>query len=159
MFAAQGVDVDAPRAKRHKASASSPTVAKEDVGAMNGNGGEEVVKMEDVQDEPVVVKEKGLKLWQTIKDAVNKECVTVLWLFQLQQFGNSSHLPQSTSSNIPLFVLVFHLQTYLEIIPTLLARLLLRPSQRTSFICRLPPFTLQAAVPRLLRTNQATNSS
>ncbi|THG94578.1 hypothetical protein EW026_g6921 [Hermanssonia centrifuga] len=73
MFAAQGVDVDAPRAKRHKASASSPTVAKEDVGAMNGNGGEEVVKMEDVQDEPVVVKEKGLKLWQTIKDAVNKE--------------------------------------------------------------------------------------
>ncbi|PSR72571.1 hypothetical protein PHLCEN_2v11564 [Hermanssonia centrifuga] len=73
MFAAQGVDVDAPRAKRHKTSASSPTVTKEDVGAVNGDGSDEVVKMEDVQDDPVAVKEKGLKLWQTIKDAVNKE--------------------------------------------------------------------------------------
>lgn len=78
MFAAQleGVDVDAPRAKRQKTTAGNTVTAKEEPAATNGlNGGD--VQAADGNDDPEVVREKGLKLWQAIKDAVNKECVTL----------------------------------------------------------------------------------
>lgn len=82
MFAAQGVDVDAPRAKRHKpapATASTSTLSSGHAGTSNGvhnTDVESASKADDVE----AVKEKGLKLWQTIKDAVNKECVIYLTL-------------------------------------------------------------------------------
>ena len=41
-----------------------------DVGMM----GDRKVRRE--QEEPEQVKEQGLKLWQTVRDAVDKECVT-----------------------------------------------------------------------------------
>ena len=97
MFAAQGVvDVDAPRAKRHKPgpqtpgahAAQSSSPAKDDQsGAPNGKevkqeqieGAEG--KVGEVVDDPEVVREKGLKVWQAVKDAVNKECVMIFsWL-------------------------------------------------------------------------------
>ena len=91
LFAAQldGVDVDAPRAKRYKTAATPANqtgTVKDEHGPTNGlehaNGG--------VKDDPEAVKEKGLKLWQAIKDAVNKECVTLS--FRLQRFSdNCSH--------------------------------------------------------------------
>ena len=86
MFAAQGVDVDAPRAKRQKTVAASAhnTGASGEPSTANGAGsgvGEGDRSVED----PEQVKEKGLKLWQTIKDAKDKECVTSLWLFRMQQ--------------------------------------------------------------------------
>ena len=76
MFAAQleGVDLDAPRAKRHKTAASSPVAVKEEGGTTNdAESGNTLVG--EVKEDPETVKERGLKLWQTIKDAVNKECV------------------------------------------------------------------------------------
>ena len=77
MFAAQleGVDLDAPRAKRHKTAASSPVAVKDEPAATNGTHDAEP-RAADVKDDPETVKEKGLKLWQSIKDAINKECVT-----------------------------------------------------------------------------------
>jgi hypothetical protein len=71
------VDVDAPRAKRHRTgTASSPLVDEA------GRELIDVVKTEDDGEQlreaaemsVVEVKEQGLKLWQTVKDAVNKEC-------------------------------------------------------------------------------------
>lgn len=87
LFAAQGVDVDAPRAKRQKTGAATAQTAAHatgtgDVAATNGSGsvvGESGKPGED----PEQVKERGLKLLQTIKDAKDKECVITLWLFQL----------------------------------------------------------------------------
>ncbi|CAL1694422.1 unnamed protein product [Somion occarium] len=82
MFAAQGVDVDAPRAKRHKpasatvaTSASPPRKGKghqqsQDATAVDGEG---VKKEEGESEDRDAVKEKGMRLWQTVKDAVNKE--------------------------------------------------------------------------------------
>ena len=77
MFAAQleGVDLDAPRAKRHKAAASSPVAIKDEPGPANGTL-DAGPSAQDAKDDPETVKEKGLKLWQAVKDAVNKECVT-----------------------------------------------------------------------------------
>ncbi|THH27664.1 hypothetical protein EUX98_g6524 [Antrodiella citrinella] len=86
MFAAQGVvDVDAPRAKRHKpgpqghsSSTGQPSSPAKDEqhGAANGREvkQEQIEGAEDaVVEDPEVVKEKALKVWQTVKDAVNKE--------------------------------------------------------------------------------------
>jgi chromatin structure-remodeling complex subunit RSC4 len=84
MFAAQGIDVDAPRAKRLKtgattgqSSANAPTTG--DIAAANEerSGSGENEKPSEASEQ---VKEKGLKLWQTIKDARDKECVTSLAL-------------------------------------------------------------------------------
>ncbi|KAF7796572.1 hypothetical protein EIP86_007753 [Pleurotus ostreatoroseus] len=74
MFAAQleGVDLDAPRAKRHKAAASSPVAIKDEPGPANGTL-DAGPSAQDAKDDPETVKEKGLKLWQAVKDAVNKE--------------------------------------------------------------------------------------
>jgi hypothetical protein len=41
-----------------------------DVGAMGDR------KVRRKQDEPEQVKEQGLKLWQTVRDALDKQCVT-----------------------------------------------------------------------------------
>ena len=83
-LAPQGIDIDAPRAKRHKpgpgSQASPPRKGKESQQQHDGD-----VQMEDTVaqveengesgDDREGVKEKGLKLWQVVKDAVNKECV------------------------------------------------------------------------------------
>ena len=91
MFAAQleGVDLDAPRAKRHKTAASSSVVVKEEAGSTGGASSAQA-EAKAASEDPQAVKEKGLKLWQAIKDAVNKECVTLS--FRLQRFSdNCSH--------------------------------------------------------------------
>ena len=84
MFAAQleGVDLDAPRAKRHKTT-SSPVAVKEETTVTNGMNGEDA-PVAEMKEDLEVVKEKGLQLWQAIKDAVNKECV-IYSLFRLQR--------------------------------------------------------------------------
>lgn len=77
MFAAQGVDVDAPRAKRHKGPTAAPSSPAKDV-STSPNGVFPKVEGGDgemVKEGAEVVKEKGLKLWHLVKDAVNKECV------------------------------------------------------------------------------------
>jgi chromatin structure-remodeling complex subunit RSC4 len=75
------VDVDAPRAKRRREAPPQdekkpdPADLDLDPDATSGAG----VKRE--QEDPATlkqVKEQGLKLWQTVKDAVDKECVTSL---------------------------------------------------------------------------------
>lgn len=72
------VDVDAPRAKRRKEAA--PLEEKKPEADMEVDvTGDGNVKRE--QEDPAKleqVKEQGLKLWQTLKDAVDKECVTDL---------------------------------------------------------------------------------
>lgn len=87
MFAAQVVDVDAPRAKRQKtgaAAAQAGTHAPGPGDVATTNGSEPVVgESGKLGEDPEQVKERGLKLLQTIKDAKDKECVITLWLFQL----------------------------------------------------------------------------
>ncbi|KAI0094443.1 Bromodomain-containing protein [Irpex rosettiformis] len=77
------IDVDAPRAKRHKPaqpSVSATSQANEDQKQQNDASG--VVQNDGAKSEGVVVKEKedaetvkerGMKVWQVIKDATNKE--------------------------------------------------------------------------------------
>jgi hypothetical protein len=69
------VDVDAPRAKRRREAAPQEKKPDPDMDmdATSAAG----VKRE--QEDPAAlkqVKEQGLKLWQTVKDEVDKECVT-----------------------------------------------------------------------------------
>jgi len=74
------VDVDAPRAKRRK-EAPPQDEKKPDADMDVDAGGAANVKRE--QEDPAKleqVKEQGLRLWQTVKDAVDKECVTDLRL-------------------------------------------------------------------------------
>lgn len=59
------VDADAPRAKRRREA----TAEKPDVEMLDGT--RETVS----EEQRATVKEQGLKLWQTVKDAVDKECV------------------------------------------------------------------------------------
>ena len=72
------VDIDAPRAKRRKEAAPQEEKKPEadmDVDVTSDGN----VKRE--QEDPArleQVKEQGLKLWQTLRDAVDKECVTDL---------------------------------------------------------------------------------
>ncbi len=72
------VDVDAPRAKRRKEAA--PQEEKKPEADMDVDvTGDGNVKREQVDPAKLEqVKEQGLKLWQTVKDAVDKECVTDL---------------------------------------------------------------------------------
>ncbi|KAL7285080.1 hypothetical protein ACG7TL_000172 [Trametes sanguinea] len=81
-FAAAGVDVDAPRAKRRKeapatATSTSPN-SKQNASANDANNtaARAEALAEDAGDggeDREAVREKGLQLWQTLKDAVNKE--------------------------------------------------------------------------------------
>ena len=81
-FAAAGVDVDAPRAKRRKeapATSSASPERKHDAEAHTATGDAkgDSQDAESVVEDKEEVREKGLQLWQTLKDAVNKECVVV----------------------------------------------------------------------------------
>lgn len=62
------VDADAPRAKRRR---ETTTEEKPDV--QNAETTRATVSSE----EKAKAKEEGLRLWQAVKDAVDKECVTV----------------------------------------------------------------------------------
>ncbi|KAI0936955.1 hypothetical protein AcV5_004968 [Taiwanofungus camphoratus] len=76
-IAAAGIDIDAPRAKRRREApaetASSPP--KEQVNATHTSAAikNEAEGEESQREDRDAVREKGTKLWQTVKDAVNKE--------------------------------------------------------------------------------------
>ncbi|KAI9060517.1 Bromodomain-containing protein [Trametes sanguinea] len=78
-FAAAGVDVDAPRAKRRKeapATATSTSPNSKQHASANDANNTAKAETEDAGDggeDREAVREKGLQLWQTLKDAVNKE--------------------------------------------------------------------------------------
>lgn len=63
------VDAGAPRAKRRRET----TDEKPDVRALEAAAASQETTSEEAR---AKVKEEGLQLWQTVKDAVNKECVT-----------------------------------------------------------------------------------
>jgi hypothetical protein len=96
------VDVDAPRAKRRKEAPPQDEKKPDadlDLDATRGAS----VKRE--QEEPAnleQVKEQGLKLWQTVKDAVDKECVTLRSPeFAAYSFVNHWHdLPSGRSLSV-----------------------------------------------------------
>ncbi|EED79702.1 predicted protein [Postia placenta Mad-698-R] len=77
--AAAGVDIDAPRAKRRRevpASTDNSGVKAEHASPGGNDISKPKTEGEDdkgIKEDPELVKEKGLKLWQTVKDAVNKE--------------------------------------------------------------------------------------
>lgn len=77
--AAAGVDIDAPRAKRRRevpASTDNSGVKAEHASPGSNDISKPKTEGEDdkgIKEDPELVKEKGLKLWQTVKDAVNKE--------------------------------------------------------------------------------------
>lgn len=77
MFAAQGVDLDAPRAKRHKPGpvTATPSSPPKDERVVYHGGFADGGDNENTKEDPEQVKERGLQLWQVIKDAANKECV------------------------------------------------------------------------------------
>ena len=82
-FAAAGVDLDAPRAKRRKdAPATSNTgphsKQSAETAVANGAGNEGAEHAAEETEDKETVREQGLRLWQTVKDAVNKECVIYL---------------------------------------------------------------------------------
>ncbi len=71
------VDVDAPRAKRRKEAPQEEKKPEVDMDVEVTSDG----NLKREQEDPTKleqVKEQGLKLWQTVKDAVDKECVTNL---------------------------------------------------------------------------------
>jgi hypothetical protein len=73
------VDVDAPRAKRRKEAA--PQEEKKPEADMDVDVTGEMKREQEDPAKLEQVKEQGLKLWQTLRDAVDKECVTDLRLF------------------------------------------------------------------------------
>lgn len=74
--AAAGVDIDAPRAKRRKDAAPD---SKQSTGASSADAAKKEGEGSELpkRDSPAVVHEKGLTLWTVVKDAVDKECVTI----------------------------------------------------------------------------------
>ncbi|KAH9829449.1 Bromodomain-containing protein [Rhodofomes roseus] len=86
--AAAGVDIDAPRAKRRK---EAPADSKPLAGTSNADGvKKEGESSEPKRDGPEVIKEKGLRLWTTVKDAVDKDgrplCVDFMRLPSKRQY-------------------------------------------------------------------------
>ena len=82
-FAAAGVDVDAPRAKRRKEAPATSNTSPEskpngEAATANGAAKEGAENGGSEGEDRDTVREKGLALWQTLKDAVNKECVIYL---------------------------------------------------------------------------------
>lgn len=80
-FAAAGVDVDAPRAKRRKEAPATPSTSpndKKDPETLNTTveAQQDDENTGNASEDKETVRERGLQLWQTLKDAVNKECVT-----------------------------------------------------------------------------------
>jgi hypothetical protein len=104
------VDVDAPRAKRRREAAPQDEKKPDpdlDLDATSGVG----VKRE--QEDPAnskQVKEQGLKLWQTVKDAVDKECVTSLVLRLLRPLA-------TYSSSTMIFPVAAHFQSIFFVPP------------------------------------------
>ncbi|KAI0654484.1 Bromodomain-containing protein [Cubamyces menziesii] len=77
-FAAAGVDVDAPRAKRRKEAPATPSTSpngKKDPETLNTTveAQQDHENTGSASEDKETVREKGLQLWQTLKDAVNKE--------------------------------------------------------------------------------------
>jgi chromatin structure-remodeling complex subunit RSC4 len=77
------VDVDAPRAKRRKEAAPPQDEKKPDAETdvdvdADAGVGTSVKREQEGSAKLEQVKEQGLRLWQTVKDAVDKECVTDL---------------------------------------------------------------------------------
>ena len=99
------VDVDAPRAKRRKEAAPQEEKKPEvdmDVDVTDDG------KVKREQEDPAKleqVKEQGLKLWQTLKDAVDKECVTDLCPVRLSLFPHTfvNHGPLAAAHFQPTF--------------------------------------------------------
>ena len=70
------VDVDAPRAKRRREAAPQDDKKPDGDLDLDATGGASVKREQEDPANLEQVKEQGLKLWQTVKDAVDKECVT-----------------------------------------------------------------------------------
>lgn len=94
------VHPDGPRTKRRRGDESSPDPGTED-GHSSAVSGQKGRKEEGIGDVEKVV-EQGTQLWQTIKDATDKECVTPLpWL----HFARLQ-LPHSLTSTMALLLFV-----------------------------------------------------
>jgi hypothetical protein len=72
------VDVDAPRAKRRREAVPLEEKKPDTDVDVDVTGEANVKREQEDTTDFVQVKEQGLKLWQTVKDAVDKECVTDL---------------------------------------------------------------------------------
>jgi len=68
-------EVDGPRTKRRREAAFSVCPRVDVVDSDPAVPGAEVVVGEGAGVGKDSIQEEGLKLWQTVKDAVNKECV------------------------------------------------------------------------------------
>lgn len=143
MFAAQGVDVDAPRAKRQKTGAATAATATANGDAATANGAESMSgENARLVEDPEQVKERGLKLWQTIKDAKDKECVTTYSLFRMQQFGDN-RLHHFSFLAFPTFLIHLSSTSHTPCSPV-------HTLQGSADVRRLPATTLQTSIPRLL---------
>lgn len=98
------VDVDAPRAKRRKEAPPQDEKKPSTDMDLDATGGTTVKREEEDPAKLEQVKEQGSKLWQTVKDAVDKECVTeplapcaLTHLLTL----SSSHQPRSLQRPLP----------------------------------------------------------
>ena len=144
-FAAAGVDVDAPRAKRRKeapATSSASPERKHDAEAHTapGDAKGDSQDAESVVEDKEEVREKGIQLWQTLKDAVNKECVVV-------------ELHLAFDPNV---------QSFLPLTPPLRPHRPQCPStyhQRPNCLLPVHASSLKTTIPRLLRPDQAAYSS
>jgi hypothetical protein len=67
------LDVEGMRVKRHKETAA--TTSDQDV-SMSDPITSEMEQNGQAGEGDDLVREQGLQMWQTVKDAVNKECVT-----------------------------------------------------------------------------------
>ena len=96
------VDVDAPRAKRRKEAPPQDEKKPNADIDVDATGGTTVKREEEDPAKLGQVKEQGSKLWQTVKDAVDKECVTdpcALCFAHLLTL--SSHQPRSLQRPLP----------------------------------------------------------
>ena len=102
------VDVDAPRAKRRKEAPPQDEKKPDTDMDTDATGG---ASMKREQEDPAnmeQVREQGLKLWQAVKDAVDKECVTSL---------RPPALPAYSSSSM-IFPVAAHFQSTFFVSPT-----------------------------------------
>lgn len=82
-IAPDGVDIDAPRAKRRRAEGPTTGSSPDRTQATNTDASkavkDEVEDTDSKPEDPEEVKKRGLILWQSVKDAVSKECVANLY--------------------------------------------------------------------------------
>ena len=161
-LATQPIDVDAPRAKRHKPaqpSVSATSQANDD--QKQHTDASSVVQSASAKTEgaaakedPETVKERGLRLWQVIKDATNKECVCCLSILE-RFFFNEALLLTSIFSRFTLVE-----PSLFDVLSQIINKnTVYHDVKRSSFVARLPSFAVETTVPRLLRADQATGSS